>query len=252
MTAPGTGTPWLRRFHTRPRARLTVVLFPHAGGTANFYRDWSADLPEEYALVAVQYPGRETRPDEPLPERLEDLAEGAAAALEGHLAGPYALFGHSMGALVAYETAHRLAAGPLGPPVRLFVSARPAPGSEGPATGTHLLDDDRLVAVIEKLGGTPPGLLDDPYLRSLALPPVRGDYRLLDAYRPVDPAPLDVPVTALAGADDPAAAPAEVDRWGGFTTRGHVLEVLPGGHFFPLRHRAEVLRILVRDLAGRL
>ncbi|MFL1430753.1 MULTISPECIES: thioesterase II family protein [unclassified Nocardiopsis] len=249
MTVPGTGTPWLRRFHAGPGARLTVVLFPHAGGTANFYREWSAHLPEEYALVVVQYPGRETRFGEPLPERLEDLAEGAAAALEGHLTGPYALFGHSMGSLVAYETARRLAGGPLGPPVRLFASARRAPGLEGSPSGIHLLDDDALVAVIEKLGGTPPGLLDDPDLRSLVLPAVRGDYRLIDAYRPAAPEPLDVPVTALAGADDPSVTPAEVDRWGGFTTRGHVLEVLPGDHFFPVRRRNEVLRILTRDLA---
>ncbi|MEU0489125.1 thioesterase domain-containing protein [Nocardiopsis sp. NPDC006139] len=250
MTVPDTGTPWLRRFHARPGARLTVVLFPHAGGTANFYREWSAGLPEEFASAVVQYPGRETRFGEPLPARLEDLAAGAAAALEGHLTGPYALFGHSMGSLVAYEAARRLADGPLGPPVRLFTSARRAPGREGPASGVHLLDDDGLVAVLEKLGGTPPGLLDDPDLRSLVLPPVRGDYRLVDAYRPAAPEPLDVPVTALAGADDPSVSPAEVDRWGDLTTRGHVLEVLPGGHFFPVRHRAEVLRVLVRDLAG--
>ncbi|MFD6097662.1 thioesterase II family protein [Nocardiopsis flavescens] len=250
MTPPATGTPWLRRFHDRPHARTTLVLFPHAGGTANFYRDWSADLPAEYALAAVQYPGRETRLREPLPERLEDLADGAAAALEGHLTGPYALFGHSMGSLVAYETALRLAAGPLGPPVRLFASARRPPGREGTVSGVHLLDDDGLVAVIEKLGGTPPGLLDDPDLRSLVLPAVRADYRNIAAYRPGDPVPLDVPVTALAGADDPSVAPAEVDGWGAFTTRGHVLEVLPGDHFFPVRRRAEVLRIVARDLAG--
>lgn len=250
MTVPGTGTPWLRRFHAGAGARLTVVLFPHAGGTANFYREWSAHLPREYAPAVVQYPGRETRFGEPLAERLEDLAAGAAAALEGHLDGPYALFGHSMGALVAYETARRLARGPAGPPVRLFASARRAPGLEGPPSGTHLLDDDGLVAVIEKLGGTPPGLLDDPDLRSLVLPAVRGDYRLIDTYRPVAPEPLDVPITALAGADDPSVTPAEVDRWGGLTTRGHVLEVLPGDHFFPVRYRDEVLRILARDLAG--
>ncbi|MDE3721848.1 alpha/beta fold hydrolase [Nocardiopsis sp. N85] len=249
-SVPGTGSPWLRRFHAREGARLTVVLFPHAGGSANFYREWSADLPEEYALLVVQYPGRETRMGEPPVDRMEDLAEGAVAAIEECVSGPYALFGHSMGALVAYESTRRLAKGPLGAPVRLFASARCAPGREGPTAGVHLLDDDGLVAVIEALGGTPPGVLADHGLRSLVLPAVRGDYRLVDTYRPTAPAPVDVPVTALAGADDPSVTPEEVAAWAETTTRGHVLEVLPGDHFFPVRHRAEVLRILARDLAG--
>ncbi|MBB6121107.1 alpha/beta fold hydrolase [Nocardiopsis algeriensis] len=244
-------SPWLRRFHERRGAPLTLVLFPHAGGTANFYRSWSAGLPPWCELWVVQYPGRETRMSEPLVPRMEELADGAAAALAEHLRGPYALFGHSMGSAVAYETARRLSAGPAGGPVHFFASGRSAPTR--PVTSrVHEFDDDALVESVVALGVTPPEVFDVPGFREMVLSVVRNDYRLIETYRPADTPPLEAPVTALAGDDDPLATPDDVKEWAGMTTRGCTVEVLPGGHFFPVRHQDEVLGILARDLAPHL
>lgn len=248
-------SPWLRCFRVREGATVRLVLFPHAGGSANFYREWVHALPEACELWVVQYPGRENRMAEPLVPRLEDLADGAAAAIHDHLRPPYALFGHSMGALVAYEAARRTAAGPLGGPVRLFASARAAPGRErgdGGGAPVHRQSDADLAALIEGLGATPSGVLADPEIRALVLPMVRHDYRLVETYRPALAAALDTPITALAGCDDPTIAPERVKEWAELTTRDFAIDVLPGDHFFPVRHRAETLAVLRRDLAAHL
>ncbi|WP_262391324.1 thioesterase II family protein [Nocardiopsis sp. CNR-923] len=230
---------------------VVLVLFPHAGGSASFYRGWADLLPEGCELWVVQYPGREDRITEPLVPDMTELADAIAAELAPRLGGPYAVFGHSMGSAVAYETVRRLQEGPAGPPVHLFVSGRRVP-SRQVRSRVHLLDDDGLVEIIEAMGATPAGILDDPEMRSLVLPVVRNDYRLIETYRPVAVPALDTPTTALAGAEDPTVTPDEVKEWARMTTRGCDIEVLPGGHFFPVHQRARVIETILRALAPHL
>ncbi|MDU3291436.1 MAG: pyochelin biosynthesis editing thioesterase PchC, partial [Pseudomonas aeruginosa] len=117
---------WVRPFRLTPMPRLRLACFPHAGGSASFFRSWSERLPPDIDLLALQYPGREDRFNEAPATCLEDLADGAALALRDFADAPLALFGHSLGAALAYETALRLEN--AGAPLRhLFVSAHPAP-----------------------------------------------------------------------------------------------------------------------------
>ncbi|GAA3390717.1 thioesterase II family protein [Cryptosporangium minutisporangium] len=229
---------WFRRPLPRPDATVRLVCFPHAGGSASFYR-WLADLDPGVEVLLVQYPGRENRIAEPMPETMGALVDAVVAALPP---GPVAVFGHSMGASVAYEVARRV-------PVRaLVVSGQPAPRWHRSGVVLDMSDAD-VLAAIRRLGGTASAVLDDPDLREMVVDVMGGDLRLLRTYTPT-PAepPLEVPVRALAGASDPAAPPEQVADWRTVTTGPFDLTTLPGGHFSLVEHaaavRAEILAAL--------
>jgi len=162
-------TRWLRCYAPRPSARLRLVCFPHAGGSASFYWPWVHRVPDHVELLSVQYPGRATRIDEPLLDDMHRLADAVALAVTPLLDRPLALFGHSMGALVAYEVTLRIST-----PVLLFASARPAPVHARPGS-KHLADDEALWAEVRRLGGVDELIVAQPEMRTLALPVLRND-----------------------------------------------------------------------------
>ncbi|WP_151772318.1 thioesterase II family protein [Streptomyces abyssomicinicus] len=243
-------SPWFRRQGTgRPRLRL--VCFPHAGGAATAYADWPSGLPEGVELLAVQYPGRQDRLAEPCADSLAGLAEAVTTALLPHLGLPVALFGHSMGSAVAYEVALRLRRAADTEPVALLVSGRRAPhlGGRVPVR----LDDAGLLESVRRLSSPDAWAYDHPDLREVLMPSLRGDHRLLDAYRPDPPAErLRVPVTVYGGDDDPVCPVADLDTWAQVTDAGHETVVLPGGHFFLRERQAALLAHLSSRLAPHL
>lgn len=243
-----TGETWLRRYRPSRRPLLRLVCLPHAGGSAQFYRPWALRLPPAVEVVAVQYPGRAERAREPFRHDLRGLAAEVASALDTELDGsvPLALFGHSLGAGVAFEVA--LAR----PPVHLFVSGRPEPTWPGTR---HLAADDEMWADACRLGGTPAELVDDPAVKSMALPPLRADYRLSENYVSDPAATVACRVTAYAGRQDPEVDPAAMKAWAARTGHGDfALRVYEGDHFFlvPMREpvMADVLNRLAQDLPG--
>ncbi|WP_018657627.1 thioesterase II family protein [Actinomadura flavalba] len=236
---------WLWRPDPNPAAALRLVCLPHGGGGASFFASWAALLPPSVELVAVRYPGREERAGEPPPASMDALADAVAAALAPLTARPYALFGHSMGATVAYEAAQRLAA----PPVHLIASAREAPHDER-GGDVHRRDDAGLHAELTRLGGTDPEVLRDPDLRALILRYVRADYRVIETYRPGPHPPLRCPVTTFIGDRDPDLTPAETLRWRHATTGRVEARVFPGDHFYLVPQRAAVLAALRRILTA--
>jgi pyochelin biosynthetic protein PchC len=237
---------WLKRLDDLSRpVRSRLVCFPHAGGAAGAYQGWVRHLPPETELLAVQYPGRQERINEPTAASMDEMADTVSAALAALPPLRTAVFGHSMGALVAYETSVRLQArAPWAAPARVFVSAAAAPAPEGRA-GLPALDDDSLVAYARRQGGADPEVYDIPELRELLLLSLRADFALLTAYRPAaQPRRLTAPLTALGGDEDRSCPPVSLATWAPYTTGPFTTRVFTGGHFY-LQGREDTLTRLV-------
>lgn len=227
---------WLRSYHPAPDAARNLLCFPHAGGSAGFFFAWSQELAPARDVRAVQYPGRQDRLDEPLVDSVDEIADRVhAAAAEWIAERPTVLFGHSMGAAVAYEVARRA------PVAALVVSGRRAPSAVREEF-VHLGDDDALVAEVRTLGAAGTDLLDEPELRAMFLPALRSDYRAIETYQ-VSPRHTRVaaPITVLTGAADDRVTAAEASAWAEHTTAGCTVETFSGGHFFLEEHRTEIL-----------
>lgn len=237
-----TGGQWLVCWEPRPHAGLRLVCVPYAGGGASAYRQWSSDLPD-VEVWAARLPGREGRFGEPPPPSADAVARPLADAIAGQIRAPWAFFGHSMGALLAWRTAHLLAAGPGPVPECLFVSGSQAPHVE-PDFAPDAVDDAELVAWLRDLGGLPAEVLADRELLALLLPTIRADLRLCGAYREPTGGPLPVPVVAFAGAEDSVATADDVAAWEAYTRAEFRLVRVPGDHFFLQRHRREVTAVI--------
>jgi len=223
---------WFRRFQPSGPGTVRLICFPHAGGAASYYFALARELAPDPELYAVQYPGRQDRRREPSFDRIAPLADAIAHAMDGFADQPFAFFGHSMGAIVAFEVAQRLRARLAPGPVRLFASGRRAPSTLRRET-VHQRDDQGLVAELVRLGGTDRRSLADPDILAMTLPPTRADYTAIETYgcEPGTP-PLDCPITVLTGDSDPHTSRAEIAAWAEHTTRGADFHAFPGGHFF--------------------
>lgn len=241
-------TAWLRRLRPADDDAVTLrlVCFPHAGGAATAYTPLARQLPAWIEPLSVQYPGRQDRRAEPGIEDIPALAELVVGALGEELpTGPYAFFGHSMGALVAYETARRLPASEG--PVRLFLSGRAAPVT-GPAPGDELHGDAALIAQMRRLGGTGAQVFDDPDLLEIVMPAVRTDYRALRSYSWTPGPALDVPLTVLVGDADPLAPVPDATAWGKVSDAATDVRVFEGGHFYLDGQAARVAQAVTEAL----
>ncbi|MFD4139643.1 MULTISPECIES: thioesterase II family protein [unclassified Streptomyces] len=241
---------WLRRYHPADAAPTRLVCFPHAGGSATYYFPVAQALSPAVDVLAVQYPGRQDRRTEAPIDDLFKLADILADELQPWTDRPLALFGHSLGATLAYEVALRLEAGGVDP-VTLFASGRRAPSRHRENSTVYLSDDETLLDTIKALSGTSPELLeDDELLRSL-LPAIRADYKAAETYRKLPGTPqLRCPVITLTGDVDPEVTRAEAEAWEGHTAGDFTLVEYAGGHFYLNEHAPSVIarirEVLVR------
>ncbi|GAA0401674.1 thioesterase II family protein [Streptomyces luteireticuli] len=243
---------WLRSFHPAPGARVRLVCFPHAGGSASYYFPMSASLAPDVDVVAVQYPGRQDRRNEPCIDDIGQLADRIDEVLTADGLGsgaPYAFFGHSMGAVLAFEVALRRERRGEPGPVRLFASGRRAPGRFRDER-VHQGDDAAVIAEMRLLGGTDSRWLQDRELMAMVLPVLRADYRAVERYRAGAGARIAAPVTILTGDTDPRTSAEEADAWREHTSGGCAVSTFSGGHFFLEQHQSAVLDTVRRGLAG--
>jgi medium-chain acyl-[acyl-carrier-protein] hydrolase len=231
-----------------PQARLSLFCFPYAGGAAMIYRQWPQLLPPSVEALPLQLPGRGSRMLEPLITDSAVLVEQAAEAMRPLLDRPFALFGHSMGALICYELARHLRRTGAPEPMHLFVSGRRAPHVPNHDEPRYTLSDSDLIDQLRRLKGTPPELLQDPEVMQLMLPLVRADFQINENYRYTVEPPLRCPISAYGGLQDREVPRDELAAWAEHTTGGFDLRMFDGGHFF--LHEMEP--VLIQTVARRL
>jgi medium-chain acyl-[acyl-carrier-protein] hydrolase len=208
-----------------------MVCFPHAGGTAAAFRRWPALLGDLVEVVAVELPGRGTRHAERPPATVADAFAAALAAVPPGLpAGGYVLFGHSLGALYAFEVARHLAAAGR-PPALLVVSGRNGPSRPAEIPPLHQLPDGEFLDRLASFGGIPDLVRNEPDLLRLFLPVLRADLRAAETYTRTPGAPLPCPILAVHGTTDPLVSGPHVAAWQDETTAACTTAELPGGHF---------------------
>jgi len=260
---------WLRTFQPAPNARARLVCLPHAGGAASFFRPLAQALAPDVEVLAVQYPGRQNRFTEECEEDIGALADAVTAALRAHRAAyaveapepqralPLALFGHSMGAIVAFEVARRLeagagdAAGGGVAPVALFASGRRAPSRTRHGETLHQCEDAALIEELRSLNATDSALFEDEEMLSMVIPMIRADYKAIETYRYEPGPPLRCPVTVLLGEGDPKATEEEAADWRRHTAGAFEFRTYPGGHFFLTEHQDEVVEAITELLPPR-
>jgi surfactin synthase thioesterase subunit len=243
MTQPSTDENlWCRHYHPAGKAASRLVCFPHAGGSASFFFPVSAALSPSVDVVAIQYPGRQDRRAETSINNIGILADKLFDILRHQADVPVTFFGHSMGAIVAFEVIRRLeAAGDA--PVRLFASGRRAPSTYRDEN-VHLRDDVGIIAEVRTLNGTASSVLGDDEMMRAALPALRADYGAIETYECPPEITVMCPITVLVGDSDPKTTIDEANAWERHTSGSFDLQVFAGGHFY-LKDRAdEVLKVL--------
>lgn len=245
------GRQWLVPLGAVPDPRFRLFCFPPAGSGAAAYRSWVPLVPPSVELVAIVPPGRESRFAEPPLADMAALVQGAAAAIAPWCTVPFALFGHSLGSLVAHEVARRLSASGR-PPQHVFVSGHVAP-TAGPrrAPIAHLPDAAFLEGLIA-LGGTPREILDAPDLLALLTPMLRADFGVAERYRLLPGPLLSSDLTAFGGHADPWVDAPGLDAWRDLTSGDFERRFLPGDHFYLASAAAPLLRCIQDHLARRL
>lgn len=241
---------WVTVFRPAPDSAVRLVCLPHAGGSASFFFPVATALAPTVEVLAVQYPGRQTRRQEPGIDNIPDYADQIFAALRHLDDRPLALFGHSMGAVLAYEVALRMRDARLPSPVRLFASGRRAP-SRYRDEHVHAATDEDVLAELRALSGPNQAILADPEVLAMFLPAIRSDYTAIERYRHEPGRLLDCPVTVLTGDSDPRTTLDEARAWEEHTTGPTDLRVFSGGHFFHVERSAEVISLLSRTLSGQ-
>ncbi|WP_086558589.1 thioesterase II family protein [Streptomyces africanus] len=238
---------WFVRYSAADAPVVRLFCFPYAGGGGSVFRTWSEGLPAGVELWAAQLPGRESRVTEPALRQLDPLVESLYEAVLPRLDLPYAFFGHSMGALVAFELTRRLRRAGAPQPSRLLLAAFRAPQLPNPNIRIHHMPDEVLRTVLRK-EGTPPEVLDNGELMRALLPMLRADFELCDTYRYRDEPPLPMPVSVFGGDQDVRVSRSDLDMWRSQAGGKFRLVMLPGSHFFLHSSQDLLLAELSREL----
>lgn len=222
---------------------VDLYCLPFAGGNAYSYRPLEKWMPAGINMVALEPPGRGRRWREPPADSLEAVARDVVATIRGSLDKPYAFFGHSMGALVAYVATQLLRAEHLPLPRHLILSGKAPPHFSCREAQWHRLPLPIFIERLSTLGGCPPAVLADRQLMDYFAPIIQHDMRLIAEYDHVPQEPLAVPLTVMIGSGE-STSTAEAAQWSRFTTDDFRMETYEGGHFFLFEHLAAISRLL--------
>lgn len=247
---PAAPNRWVVISRPQPQAHIRLFCFPYAGGTAAEYHGWPAMLPATIEVCAVQLPGRANRLAETPFASVPTLVPALEDALAPLLDKPFAFFGHSMGALLAFELARHLRRTRALEPSHLFVSAARAPAIASREPALHDLTDAEFARALRHVEGTPAEVLDDPDLMALVVPAVRADFAVCETYRYRKGPKLTCPVSALGGTYDRRVLRADLEGWAAETHGAFTIQTVPGGHHFLHEQRERLLRCIREALAS--
>ena len=239
---------WLVKAAPAKEARLRLFCFPYAGGSAVTFRRWHEALPPDVEVIAVQLPGRGARRAEAPFTNMRPLVEAVAAVVAPHLDRPFALFGHSMGAAIAFELVRQLRRLYGAEPYHLFVSGRRAPHLPDTERPLHNMPEPEFVEELRRLNGTPPEVLAHKELMELMIPLLRADFSVAETYLLQPGEPLSCPLTAFGGVHDEHVEHEALAGWREHTTGPFAMKLFEGDHFFVETSRP----LLLRAMAGAL
>jgi surfactin synthase thioesterase subunit len=238
------------RFRHRPQARLRLFCVPYAGGGGSTYAAWPAGLPDDVEVCAIQLPGREGRYREPLFTDVRALTGPLCEGIAPLLDRPFALFGHSLGAAIAYEAALALVRGGGPAPAALFVSGHRAPHLPPHCRPIHHLPEGEFIDELRHLNGTPAEVFAGAELLALVLPQLRADFRMAETWEPSSTGgELACPVVALGSTEDERVSRATLEPWRAVTSGAFDVAMFAGDHFYVKTHRARLLEVLTAQLA---
>jgi medium-chain acyl-[acyl-carrier-protein] hydrolase len=239
---------WCVAARPNPHASMRLVCFPYAGASASLFRSWHHFLPQNIEVYGIQLPGRRNRISEPPFTSMPSLVAELGMHLLPLLDRPFAFFGHSVGALVAFEMARWLRRRRASIPQFLFVSGRRAPQVRDTGPILQELNDNDFLTGICRLNGLHEDILANPEALQLVLPALRADSELCETYNYVSEAPLPCSIVGCCGADDAEETVLCMDEWYLQTTRDFSLHVLPGDHFFIHSSEGRLLELLAAQL----
>jgi medium-chain acyl-[acyl-carrier-protein] hydrolase len=240
---------WVNLYKPKAVARFRLIGFPYAGCGASIFSSWGDLLPPDVELVPVQLPGRENRLQETPFADIFLLVETLAAALRPYTDLPFAFFGHSMGALIAYELARYWQRNGDTTPLRVMVSGLRAPHLPSRFPPLHGLPDDTLARELhQRYGGIPAVIMNDPELLRLFLPILRADITIVETYAYRAAEPLNCPLSVFGGQQDTVVSELELAAWSIHTRGTCSLRMFPGNHFFVQSSRLPLLRAICNDL----
>lgn len=240
--------PWLIVPRPNPAAALRLFCFPYAGGAARIFRSWAEHLPVGVELCLVELPGRGARMWEPRLTSILSMAEALEAPLLHALDRPFAFFGHSMGAVIAFETARRLRRRHGLQPAHLFVSGSSAPHLPRIHPVTYDLPEDEFLEHLVSLNGTPPEVHENAELMELLTPLLRADFQAVQTYAWHEEPPLSCAVHAFGGLEDENVSRERLAAWREQTTASFNLSMFPGDHFFLNTSPRALLEVLSSEL----
>jgi medium-chain acyl-[acyl-carrier-protein] hydrolase len=240
---------WLGFRREIAQARLRLFCFPFGGGGASIFARWQAGMPAGVEVCPVQPPGRENRIAEALVTRMPQMVAMLADVLSPYLDLPVALFGHSVGALTAFELARQWRRQGLRPPEWLFVAGHPAPDLPRRRPYVSHLERTEFVKAMRNQFEVDQALLDAEELMEMIFPALRADYELVETYDYQDEPPLAVPISAFGGSRDPEATAEELLAWKRQTTGPFRSQTLEGNHMFINSSRDSIVKEVGHDLA---
>ncbi|MER9203843.1 alpha/beta fold hydrolase [Mesorhizobium sp. M0933] len=226
-----------------------IICFPHGGGSVQSFRAWSDYLPEDVDLICLDLPGRGKRSAEAAIRSMDLLVPMVVEALREYSDRPFIFFGHSVGALVAYEIARCLEKAGRPSPFHVVVSAHPSADVPADEPPMYRYEDDKLTEVVRSLGLVPKeALANEELLHNFILPPMRADFELAETYDRNLPMPLEAAITAMGGAQDETINANDIDEWRRLTKSRFARIMFDGDHFYTHSMTAEVVSTLLREV----